>query len=139
MMLRDRNENLVALRNICLPPAESDKVKALGSIACENDLLGACCADEFSNALTGVFIGICCLDAQLVKSSERICVFLIVVLYSSVDDPFWLLLRGGIVEIDKSFVFFKDREVFFSQQFVIHLHYLFRVCYLCVPESAHRR
>ena len=108
VMLRDRDDNLIAGFDIVQAVAVGDEVQRLRRILGEDDLLGAGRIDELRRARTRILIDLRRLDRERVGATVRIGVAAAVVAADSFDDLLRLLRRRAVVEI--------------SNLFPVHLH-----------------
>ena len=108
VMLRDRDDNLIAGFDIVQAVAVGDEVQRLRRILGEDNLLGAGRIDELRRARTRILIDLRCLDRERVGATVRISVTAAVVAADGLDDLLRLLRRRAVVEI--------------SNLFPVHLH-----------------
>ena len=100
VMLRDRNDNLVALTNVGASVAVCDKVECLRRILREDDLLGTRCTDELLRPYTRRFIDVRRLHRQLIRAPVWVCIAVGAVVGDRLDDRLRLLRRCTIVKVD---------------------------------------
>lgn len=99
-MLRDGDNNLIALADICASVAVCDEIQRLRRILRKDDLLRACRTNELLRPHTRGLIDIRRLDRQLVCPPMRICVAVGAVVGDRLDDRLRLLRRRSVVEVD---------------------------------------
>ena len=114
VMLRDRDDDLIALADIRTPIAVRDEVQCLRRILREDDLLGTRRADELLRPYTRRLIDIRRLYRKLVCTPMRIRVAVGAVVGDRLDDSLRFLRRGTVIKIDDGTTVhlrLQDREI----------------------------
>lgn len=101
MVFHYGNHHLVALFQIGKPIAVCHKIYALCGVACKNYLLHRLRTDKVTHCLSCILIILRCLNAQLINSTERVCIVAGVKIFFSVNNAFRSLCSCSVVDINR--------------------------------------
>ncbi len=99
MVLKRRDNNLVAFTHELIAPCVGDKVYCLSRITSEDDLGRVCCSKERGDSLARILIERGADIAEMVNSAVYVGVYTMIDVIVGVDYALWFLRRCGIVEI----------------------------------------
>src|SRR5438034_11781444 len=100
-MFHFREEDHISFTNKFSAPCLGYKIDAFRGSAREHDLVSACRADVFRDALARFFVSFRRARAQRMQATMHICVLVLVITPKRVDDGAWLLRRCRAIKINQ--------------------------------------
>ena len=104
MVFHAADYNFVTFIDILHSVGISHKIKAFGSISCEDDFFCTGGTNESSHDCPGILIIIRSPHAKTVKTAERICIVIVVKIAYCINDTLRSMGCGRIVKVNHTLV-----------------------------------